>query len=361
MRKTLRLPASPEELRQETLSQEVAGNENPSPRPSPQGGEGEKKGVTGEIQAGEEENTAASSKATKQRPQKIAEKLWHGVRVLSQHGSFEIRDLCVICNNASYVYARKFLMYLYLRGIVKRHMKGHGTDWRHVYYSLCEGAERPEPLYMAPSKYRKKIEAAGGTLPAILTEAVPPQHAPTSGADEAAPSSAAPDGNPVQQNAGKSHGNRTRLPEQPEEPAQEGAMAAQEQTEPHLSKDVQETPPAIAEALEAPDFLEAERIENIRRILDGFYEDCISKIQWLNLVIHKVRDDDKMKYLQEVYLHLDAIRIAIKLYYTKLLQASQDTDLSAVFAKDGVPEELLASMEGNAVNRANRARYGAGK
>ncbi|MEW5804076.1 MAG: hypothetical protein AB1847_18430 [bacterium] len=276
-------------------------------------------------QAQDQVNTTASGAPVgiKKRSQPPAEKMWHGVRVLSQQGEFTISDLVQVCG-VSYTYARKFLRYLLLKKVVSGRHSASSTSWKGVVYALVSGAEKPDPLYRDPYVVDKSTGIS------LATES----------ADMSAGSG---DANAVQTVAPLAAETSPLQPQSAPEPATPPCKESEEQAKSCGSPAGTGKNTESAARAEQQD---QDRVKNpchsskvSRIILEGYYDDLINKVQYLNCLVHKIRTDTKFIHLQETYLELDAIRIAMKLYYLKMAQARELVDLSAVFAEDNSTDE----------------------
>lgn len=287
------------------------------------------------------------------RSRLYVEKFWHGVNVLAKQGSFTINDLVQVVDGSNYVYVRKFLRYLYVRGILVAENTRVGTDWRHVSYHMVAGAERPVPLFTDPAKWarlnnigvvqetggkmmKKKLENEGGAAVSSPNETAPPK-------------TEAPTMEPAQKNVSQ---DQEQIQEQIKEKGQQDHKQANNTTDAtkatKATDDTKATSEEIAAAhaaLEkAKEELEQEKIHNFRMILNGYYEDLVNRIQYLNCHVHRVRTDTDLKFLYEGHLLLDSIRTAYKLYYIKLLQVGSDVDLAKVFSKVEFDEKILEEI-----------------
>jgi len=97
-----------------------------------------------------------------------AEMMWRAIRILHEEGkNFSIPDILKLCDNISIDYVKKFLVYLYFRGITTRISLGIGK--KPSIYALCKD-ERPDPLFVSPYMYRKLMRAKSSE---ITTEPAP--------------------------------------------------------------------------------------------------------------------------------------------------------------------------------------------
>ena len=192
-----------------------------------------------------------------------AERIWRAIRMLKEEGkNFITGDVFILCNDISFDYVKKFVVSLYFRGIITRISKSVGT--KPAVYAL-EKDEKPDPLYVPPYVYRRLIRSK-------TEEAVKePQSAP-----------------PVKN---------------PEKSDTSGDTSKPDKT---ATKHT------------------ADDIKMAQYILRGYHEDLASKVQRLNLFIHKIWEDRKIDNIQEGVLLLDLIGETLKLYFTKTAQVERE-------------------------------------
>jgi hypothetical protein len=235
-----------------------------------------------------------------------ATRAWRAVRMLHQQGKpFKTRDLIIICNEISSDYAKKYISYLVLCGVLQRTAPSKSP---HSSYILIKD-EPPEIPFIHPSYYRLLLATTRN-----LEEKIKLLLATTRNLEEKIKE--------IQKEAQsvdkKADQAITPHPESADQAAPPKSSSDQDKSQETTMESIQ------ASTKDSTEDSRAKQEEIIRQILGGFHDDLSNKIQVLNLYCHKIWKDKNFENIQEGFLLLDLIRHTLRLYYLKVAQAARD-------------------------------------